>query len=126
MAQHEGDLFGGADIREPIPREHALRGDDEILPVRGHHVEQGLRRRRHIAVHEHLAGGVEDAHVHGLHVEIDPAIVTMLAVVESHFSSPPARMRAYPALSLLTTSRCAGGGLNKSQALAADERRGEA
>ena len=37
---------------------------------------------------------VEDAHVHGPHVEIDPAIVTMLAVVESHLSSPPARMRA--------------------------------
>ena len=50
----------------------------------------------HVAVHEHLAGGVEDADVHGLHVEIDPAIVTMLAVVESHLSSPPARMRAYP------------------------------
>jgi hypothetical protein len=47
-----------------------------------------------IAMHEHLARGVEDAHVHRLHVKIDPAIVPMLAVVESHLSSPRAQMRA--------------------------------
>jgi len=34
--------------------------------------------------YEHLAGGVEDAHVHGFHVQIDSAIVAMLTVVESH------------------------------------------
>jgi hypothetical protein len=45
-------------------------------------------------MHEHLACRVEDADVHGLHMQIDPAIVPMLAVVESHLSSPPARMRA--------------------------------
>ena len=36
---------------------------------------------------EHLAGGVEDTDLHGLHVQIDPAIVTVLLIVESHRSS---------------------------------------
>jgi hypothetical protein len=40
-----------------------------------------------VPVHEPLAGGVEDADVHGLHVEIDAAIVTMLTVVASHVLS---------------------------------------
>jgi hypothetical protein len=35
-------------------------------------------------VQQHLAGGVEDADVHGFHVEINSAIVPMLSVVESH------------------------------------------
>jgi hypothetical protein len=32
-------------------------------------------------VHEHLAGGIQDADVHRFYVEIDAAIVTMLTVV---------------------------------------------
>jgi hypothetical protein len=66
------------------PREHALDRHDQILPVRGDDLEERLRRRWHIAMHEHLAGRVQDADVHRLHVEIDSAIVAMLTVVESH------------------------------------------
>src|SRR3989442_7133500 len=36
---------------------------------------------------QHLAGRVEDADVHGLHVQIRSAIVTVLPVVESHRTS---------------------------------------
>jgi hypothetical protein len=39
-------------------------------------------------VHEHLAGRVEDADVHGLHVEVDSARVAMLTVVESQAGTP--------------------------------------
>ena len=79
--------FGRAEIGEPVPGEHALGRDDEIVAVRRDGLEEGRRRRRHVPVHEHLAGAVEDADVHGLHVQIDPAIVTVLPVVESHRSS---------------------------------------
>ena len=44
-------------------------------------------RRGHVSVHQRLPGGVEDADVHRLHVQIDPAIVSMLTVVESHLLS---------------------------------------
>jgi hypothetical protein len=87
VAQHECDAFSGAEVREPIPREHALGRDDEIVAVRSDRREKCLGRRLHVSVHQHLAGGVEDADVHGLHVEIDSAIVTVLAAVESHRSS---------------------------------------
>jgi hypothetical protein len=65
--------------------------DDQIVPIRCDNLEKGLGRGFHVAVHKRLAGAVENTHVHGLHVQIDPAIVTMLTVVESHLSSPPAR-----------------------------------
>src|SRR6267378_8485339 len=97
MAQHERDAFGGADVREPVPREHALGRHDEIVPIRCDDLEERFGRRFYIAVHEHLAGGVENTDVHGLHVEIDSAIVTVLAVVESHRSSSCASCAFNPA-----------------------------
>ena len=45
-------------------------------------------------------GGVEDADVHRLHVEIDSAIVVMLTVVESHGLSSCAGRAFVPASSL--------------------------
>src|SRR5437870_6275371 len=67
---------------------------------------------------QHLAGGVENADVHGLHVEIDSAIVTVLAVVESHRSSSCAVARFVPAAAYWQ-SVGAGGGLNKNHRVAA-------
>jgi len=43
VAQHERDLLGGAEIREPVPGEHARRGHDEVVAVRGDHLEERLR-----------------------------------------------------------------------------------
>jgi hypothetical protein len=52
VAQHERAAFDGADICEPIPREHVLGRHDEIVAVRGDDLEEHLRRRFHSAVHE--------------------------------------------------------------------------
>jgi len=93
VAEHEGDALSGADIREPVPGEHALGRHDEILAVGGDDLEEGLRIRLDVPVHEHLADPVEDAEVHHVHVEIDSAVVAMLPVVESHLGPPLARMR---------------------------------
>jgi hypothetical protein len=51
-----------------------------------------------------LAGGVEDAEVHHLHVEIDSAVVAVRSVVESHTLSSCAAVRTFPATSLLGAS----------------------
>jgi hypothetical protein len=61
-----------------------LGGDDEIVSVRRYRLEKDLGCRLHVAVHQHLPGRVENADVHRFHLEIDPAIVAMLTVVESH------------------------------------------
>ena len=107
VAQHEGDALGCAPIGEPVPREHALGRHDQIVPVRCDDLEKRLRRRFHVAVHQHLATGVENTDVHGLHVEIDSAIVTVLTVVESHRSSSCA-VAHLPCASLLIISRSRG------------------
>jgi hypothetical protein len=108
VAQHEREAFGVADVREPVPRKHALGRDDEIIAVQGDRREKRFRCRRHVSVHEHLAGGVENADVHGLYVEIDSAIVAMLTVVKSHRLSSYAVARIIPAPSLPTIGRCRG------------------
>ena len=96
VAQHKGDAFGGADVGEPVPREHALGRHDQIVPVRCDDLEERLRCRFHVAVHKHLAGRVENTDVHRLHVEIDSAIVAMLTVVESHSVLLLRDLRAWP------------------------------
>jgi len=97
MPEHERDVFGRTEIREPVPREHALGRDDEIGTVRRDRLEECGRGGGPVPVHEHLAGGVEDAHVHRLHMQIDPAVILVLVIVESHRSSSCARVRIHPA-----------------------------
>ena len=110
VAEHEGDVLGGAEIRDPVPREHTLGGHDEIVPVRRDDLEKRRGIRFHVAVHEHLAGGVEDADVHRFDVEIDPAIVAMLSVVESHSVLLLRGMRAGPCARAHSVSRWQGEG----------------
>ena len=87
VAEHEGDAFGCADIGQPVPREHALGRHGQISAIWPDDLKEGGWRRRDVAVHEHLAGAVENTDVHGLYVQIDPAVVRVLSVVESHRSS---------------------------------------
>jgi hypothetical protein len=94
VAEHEGDALGGAQIGEPVPGEGALGGDDEIVAVRRDEFEEHGRRRFHVAMDEHLALGPQDADVHRARVQIDPAVVAVLAGVESHGSSSCADARA--------------------------------
>jgi hypothetical protein len=100
VAQNERDAFSGAHVREPVPREHALGGHDQVVTVRRGDIEKGLRAARHVPMHQHLAGRIEDADVHRLHVEIDSAVVPMLPVVESHSALLLRDYAHVPALSL--------------------------
>ena len=108
VAEHERDPVRGADIGEPVPREHALGRDDQVVSVRRDHLEERLRGRWQIPVQQHLPGRIQDADIHGLDVEIDPAVVTMLAVVESHLALLLRESRIDPCVSLLVVSRCRG------------------
>jgi hypothetical protein len=104
VAEDEGDAVGRAEIGEPVPGEHALDGDDEIVAVRGDRLQERLGRHLHVAVQEHLAGGVEQADVHSLHVEIDSAVGPMQSVVESHTLSACVAVRIDPATEPTLTS----------------------
>jgi hypothetical protein len=76
-------------------------------------------------VHERLARCVEEAHVHRFHVKIDPAIVAMLTVVESHSVLLCAERAFIPAQADWWSVGAQEEGLNKHQPRAADGRRRE-
>ena len=89
VAQDEGDIVLGAEVGKPVPAEDALCTDDQIVPVGLDRTEKAVRLAAHVAVEERFAGVVlQDAEVHGPSVEIDPAVVSMLASVEAHESPP--------------------------------------
>ena len=43
VAEDEGDAFGGAEVGEPVPGEHALAADDESVAEGRQGVEQCVR-----------------------------------------------------------------------------------
>ena len=110
VAEHERHVLGGTEIGNPIPREHALGHHHEIVAIRGNRLEERLGVRFHVPMDEYLPGRVEDAHVHRLHVEIDPAVVATLTVVESHSVLLLRAMRAVPCARAYSLSRWQGEG----------------
>jgi len=87
MAQDEGDRLLSAEIGEPIPDEHALDCDDDILPVGLDSPKKGIRRDLTVFVEHGVALLIQDAQVHGSGVQIDSAIKFVLVGVESHMAS---------------------------------------
>ena len=64
VAEDEGDAFLGAQVREPVPGEDALDGDDEVVAVRGDGVQEGGRFGFEVAMQQDLALAVQDAQIH--------------------------------------------------------------
>jgi hypothetical protein len=93
VAEDEGDVFPSAEIGQPVPGVDALDADDEAVPVGLDHFEEGAGVGRAVLVDEDFAVGVEDAEAHGSRVQVDPAPVAVLSVVESHGSSSCADAR---------------------------------
>jgi hypothetical protein len=84
VPQHEHNPLALAQVRQPIPGEHALDRHGQILAVRRNQLEERFRTRRDVLRHQHRALGVEKAHVHRAGVKVDAAIVAMLPGIESH------------------------------------------
>jgi hypothetical protein len=43
VTEHERDPFGSTDVGKPVPGEHALRSDDEIVTERADGLDERLR-----------------------------------------------------------------------------------
>jgi hypothetical protein len=84
VAEHEGNPLPFAEVGEPVPGEHALGGDGEILAVRGYDLEERLGAGAEILMDLDVSGLVEDTDVEGAGVEIDSTVVPVLLGVESH------------------------------------------
>jgi hypothetical protein len=64
VPEHETNLLGLAQIREPVPGEQALTADHEVGAKGRDGREERLRPAREIPVENGLAGSVQDADKH--------------------------------------------------------------
>ena len=76
-----------AEIGEPVPGEHALNADHDILAEGFQRLEKCLGIGADVFVHAHLAVGIDDAEIHPVHVQVDAAVKLVLNRVESHWVS---------------------------------------
>ena len=117
MTENELDALASTQVGDPVPGEHALDADDEIVAIGRDGFEEVLRSGPEVLVEPDFAIAVEDAQVHGLGVQVDPAVMLVGVDVELHGS-------------LLEWFGCTnqptpigvgtGGGLNEYHGLAAD------
>jgi len=87
MAEDEGDALIGAQIRDPVPGEHAFHGDDEILPIRGYDAEKDCTIGFYVSVQPYFSGFIKDADIHFFGMKVDSAIKFVLFGVKSHMAS---------------------------------------
>jgi hypothetical protein len=87
MTEDEGDVFAFAEIGKPIPGEHALDGDGDVVAEALNDLEERLRFGGKVAVSDDLTVLVENTNVHRSRMEIDAAVESVLCSVESHEAS---------------------------------------
>jgi hypothetical protein len=84
MAQDEGDVLFDAEIGNPVPGEHALDSDDDVLSERFNGLEEDMPIGFDVAVEHYFSGTVKDAEVHFFGMKVDSAIILVLFGVKSH------------------------------------------
>jgi hypothetical protein len=103
MAEDEGDVVLGTEVGEPVPVEDALRRYDQLLPKGLDGLEEAGAVAREVLVEQDVALGVQNAQKKGAGVKVDPAVVLMLAGIESH-GPPPGLDVSLHSTSCLPTS----------------------
>ena len=84
VSEDEGDVFFGTEIGQPVPGEHALGANHQIVPIRGDGFEEGCRLGLNVAMEQDFSLLAEDAQVHFVGMQIDSAIMLVLFGVQSH------------------------------------------
>jgi len=84
VAEDEGDALLSAEICDPVPGEHALDADDQVLPVGGDERQQGVGIGLDVLVGEYGTVMMQDADIQATGVQIDPAVMLVCLGVEFH------------------------------------------
>ena len=87
MTEDEGDIFFSTEVSEPVPGEHALDSDDDVVTERFDGFEERFGPGVHVSVEQDVSVLVEDTEVHGSGMQVDTAVEFMLLRVESHEAS---------------------------------------
>lgn len=84
---HASDVLGGAEVGEPVPAEHALDGDGEVVAERRDQAQELGGVGGDVALEQDVALGVEDADEHRPRVKVEAAVVLVRLRVESRVAS---------------------------------------
>jgi hypothetical protein len=87
MIKDKGNPFLDIEICDPIPREHALHGDDDVLPIRVNSLEENLPIGDNVSMQSDFSCLIKDAEIHFVGMQIDSAIKFVLFSVKSHLVS---------------------------------------
>jgi hypothetical protein len=87
MPKNKGNVLFYTEISYPVPGEHALYSNHDVLSEGSDDAEKGLLIRFDILVNPYFACGVEDADKHFFGMKVDSAIVFVLFGVKSHWAS---------------------------------------
>src|SRR5262249_8332260 len=127
VTQDTRPIFVGAAGRQPVPGTEPFDGDDQLLTIGRHSLEEHLRTGLHVAMPQHLAILTQATHVHAARMPIDPAIRFGLFGVQSPCGPLLVRYKGFAysqhkgfAYSQHTTAVGWGGGLNKYHRRAGD------
>jgi hypothetical protein len=71
-------------ISDPVPGEHALHGNHEVLPERSDDTKKGFRICIDVLVNPDVAPGIQDADEHFFGMKVDSTIKLVLFGVKSH------------------------------------------
>jgi len=119
MPEDKRHTVFSTEVRKPVPGQHACGRQDDLIAGRGKSREQRLWGGGHVTVQQRFTSLVEDAHVHGAGVEIDPTVKRVLFGGESPGGLLLVRYEGF-GHSQQTMLVCWGGGLNKYHPPAAD------
>jgi hypothetical protein len=86
--EDEGDVVLGTEVGEPVPVEDAFGGHDQIVAERFDGFEEASPVAGEVLVEQDVAFPVLNAEIEGAGVQVDPAVVLMLARIEAHGSPP--------------------------------------
>ena len=87
MTENKGDRFSLTEIGKPIPGEHALDGDDDVVAVGLDDLEERLGLGGQVPMGNDLSLVVENTDVHRSRMEVDAAVEWVLLGIESHEAS---------------------------------------
>jgi hypothetical protein len=86
VAEHEGDGVVFAQVGEPVPGEHALGADDQILAEGLHGIKEDVRLGGQVLLEDGLALVIEDVGEQASGVQIDAGVKSVLIGVAAHVS----------------------------------------
>jgi hypothetical protein len=96
VAEGERDALVVTQVGQPVPGEHALAADDQVLAVGLDRPEERLRVGGQVLLEDRLALVVQDVDEHGPGVQVDAAVKSVLAIV-GHLMPSPVTGRPDPA-----------------------------